>query len=257
MWSCTGNPVHLYDTSSENTKAAVDFIDQNIDTQLKRTGKARGELSTFSDLEEAVADAWLVIEAIPEILELKIKLFGELDKLTKPDCILASNSSSFRSSMMLELVQHKERVLNMHYYMPTENNCVELMSSTYTDEKIFDRLVEANREVGFKPMIVKKQSTGLIFNRIWAAIKREALIVLAEDVAEPEEIDTLFKDWFKSEAGPCRMMDTVGLDTVYNIERHYVEELGLGSQHLDWLKANYLDKNQLGRKTGGQGLLDG
>lgn len=107
MWSCTGNPVHLYDTSSENTKAAVDFINQNIETQLIRTGKTRGELSTFSDLGDAVEDAWLVIEAIPEILELKIKLFGELDKLTKPDCILASNSSSFRSSMMLELVQHK------------------------------------------------------------------------------------------------------------------------------------------------------
>lgn len=145
----------------------------------------------------------------------------------------------------------------MHYYMPTTNNCVELMSSTFTEDKIFDILVEANSEVGFKPMIVKKQSTGLIYNRVWAAIKREALIVMAEGVAEPEEIDTLFKDWFHAEDGPCRMMDNVGLDTVYNIEKNYVQELGLTSTHLEWLKANYIDHNKLGRKTGGQGLLDG
>jgi len=257
MWSCTGRPVNLYEKSPENTKAALDFIDQNISTQLERTGRTKGKLITFANLADAVADAWLVIEAIPEVLDLKIKIFGELDKLTRLDCILASNSSSFRSSLMLEQVEHKERVLNMHYYMPTSNNCVELMSSTYTKPELIDILVEANREVGFKPMIVRKQSTGLIFNRVWAAIKREALMVMAEDVAEADEIDELFKDWFKSEAGPCEMMDNVGLDTVYNIEKHYVEELSLDSQHLEWLKANYLDSNKLGRKTGGEGLLRG
>lgn len=107
MWSCTGRAVNLYDSSADNTKAAIEFIDQNIETQTQRTGKSRGKLSTFSKLQQAVTDAWLVIEAIPEVLDMKIQIFGELDKITRPDCILASNSSSFRTSLMVEKVEHK------------------------------------------------------------------------------------------------------------------------------------------------------
>lgn len=139
--------------------------------------------------------------------------------------------------------------------MPPVNTCVELMSSTHTDQEVFDLLMRECASVGFKPILVKQESTGLIFNRIWAAIKRESLHVLYECVAEPGDIDMLFKDWFGANNGPCEMMDKVGLDTVRNIEMNYVtQKEGLSTKPLDWLKENYIDKGELGAKTNGKGL---
>jgi 3-hydroxyacyl-CoA dehydrogenase len=153
------------------------------------------------------------------------------------------------------LILLRYRVLNTHYYMPPKHNCVELMTSGHTDSAIIDLLMKECASVGFTPINVKRESTGLIFNRIWAAIKRESLDVIAEGVAEPKDIDILFKDWFASQRGPSEMMDEVGLDTVYNIEKNYVQQRDLKTDTLDWLKKEYVDKKKLGQKTGNNGLL--
>lgn len=129
------------------------------------------------------------------------------------------------------------------------------MSSSYTDSAIIDLLLKECASVGFVPIHVKHESTGFIFNRIWAAIKRESLDVMAEGVAEPRDIDILFKDWFAAERGPSEMMDQVGLDTVWNIEKNYVEQRCLKHDSLDWLKREYVDKGRLGQKSGNNGLL--
>jgi 3-hydroxyacyl-CoA dehydrogenase len=150
---------------------------------------------------------------------------------------------------------HRDRVLNTHYYMPPNSNCVELMSCGYTDSRVIPFISQQCESVGFKACEVKKQSTGLIYNRVWAAIKRECLDVLAEGVAEPKDIDTLFKDWFHAVKGPCQMMDEVGLDTVYNIEKVYIADRGLSWESNEWLKKEYVNKGRLGNKTGGNGLL--
>ena len=149
----------------------------------------------------------------------------------------------------------RHRLLNTHYYSPPKHKCVELMSCGYTDSAIIDLLLRECSSVGFVPIHVKKESTGFIFNRIWAAIKRESLDVMAEGVAEPKDIDILFKDWFAAERGPSEMMDEVGLDTVWNIEKNYVEQRGLKHDTLDWLRREYVEKGKLGQKTGNNGLL--
>lgn len=94
----------------------------------------------------------------------------------------------------------------------------------------------------------------MVFNRIWAAIKRECLLVMEDEVSDAKTIDEMFKSWFKAEKGPCIMMDAVGLDTVYNIEVIYEEQLGTNPRAKDWLKATYVDKGKLGAKVG-TGLL--
>lgn len=205
-------------------------------------------------LEEAMKDAWMVIEAIPEILDLKIPLFTTLDAITQSDCILATNSSSYKSSEMIVNVTRKYRVCNSHYYIPPERNALEVMTCGHTDPAIFPFLMEQAKSVGFLPVHARIQSTGLIFNRVWAAIKRESLCVMEEGVAKPEEIEMLFNSWFGVSEGPCALMDKVGLDTVYNIESHYIADRGLDSRHNEWLKKNYLDKDRLGEKSG-KGLL--
>lgn len=97
----------------------------------------------------------------------------------------------------------------MHYYMPPRNMVVELMTDGYTADNIFPFLVERSKEAGTLPYVARKESTGFIFNRLWAAIKRETLNILAEGVSVPEEIDSMWNTMFnKGGSGPCRMMDS-------------------------------------------------
>ena len=161
-------------------------------------------------MKEAVANAWLVIEAVPEKLDLKIATFAELEALAPEDCILASNSSSYKSSEMIEKVSDatKARILNMHYYMPPGCMIVELMTNGFTDEGVFPFMVERSKEAATLPYVARKQSTGFIFNRLWAAVKREVLTILAEGVSVPEEIDSMWTEMFiKPRSMPCKTMD--------------------------------------------------
>jgi 3-hydroxyacyl-CoA dehydrogenase len=167
-------------------------------------------VEAFDSLEDALANAWLVIEAVPEKLQLKIDTFAQLDQFAPNDCILASNSSSYKSSEMLEKVSDaaKTRILNMHYYMPPQCMVVELMTDGHTEEGIFPFMVERCKEAATLPYVARKQSTGFIFNRLWAAVKRETLTILAEGVSNPEEIDSLWTEMFlKGGAVPCKTMD--------------------------------------------------
>jgi 3-hydroxyacyl-CoA dehydrogenase len=159
-------------------------------------------------------------------------------------------------------VKGRERVLNTLYYIPPGNKCVELMSCGYTHPAIIPFLVSQMREIGLMPMVVGNESTGMIFPRIWAAMKRETLRVLQDGVATAEEVDELFKDFFGADKGICEKMDEVGLDTVAAVEKHFLEDketrdemrLWREKRHLDWLEREFIEKGKLGHKSG-EGLL--
>lgn len=210
IWASAGFDVRLRDPSSQQREDGVAYIQENVASYAKKLGDKIGTAQGFESLEDALADAWLVIEAVPEKLQIKIDTFAQLDMQAPSDCILASNSSSYRSSEMLEKVSEsaKKRILNMHYYMPPQCMVVELMTDGYTEESIFPFLVERCKEGNTLPFVARKQSTGFIFNRLWAAVKRETLSILAEGVSVPEEIDALWTEMFiKGRSTPCHMMD--------------------------------------------------
>jgi 3-hydroxyacyl-CoA dehydrogenase len=128
-WAAAGWTVNIQDPSDEQRNAAIHYVEHNISAYAEAIGNSSsGKAIAFSDLEAAVKDAWTVIEAVPENLQIKIDTFGELAKLTKDDCLLASNSSSYKSSGMLEKVEEatKKRILNTHYMMPPDNRVVKL-----------------------------------------------------------------------------------------------------------------------------------
>jgi 3-hydroxyacyl-CoA dehydrogenase len=174
------------------------------------TGASPGPAEAFEQLQPAVKNAWLVFEAVPEKIQIKIDTFVELELFAPPDCILASNSSSYKSREMLDKVKDstKARILNTHYMMPPENRIVELMSDGYTAPEIMPFLVRRHKEAGLHPYVARKESTGFIVNRIWAAIKRECLMVLSEGVSVPEELDSIWSEMYGTPIGPCRMMDS-------------------------------------------------
>ncbi|KAB8268973.1 hypothetical protein BDV30DRAFT_251794 [Aspergillus minisclerotigenes] len=256
-----GYNVHIRDPSSQALSDASSYIDSHLQefkalTPSQRTG---GTYKTFTEIPAAVSSAWLVVEAVPEKLPLKISTFAEVDRNAPADCIIASNSSSIKSRLMLDEVkpERKERVLNMHFTMPPAIRTVELMTDGETSPKLFNLLTGVLKDCGMIPVTARRESTGFVFNRLWAAIKREIMFILAEDVSSPEEIDILWENMFQlpSSLPPCRLMDQIGLDTVAFIEDNYVQERGLDSHMtVDWLREKYISPGKLGLKSGKGGL---
>ncbi|KAJ4300149.1 hypothetical protein N0V88_002818 [Collariella sp. IMI 366227] len=250
VWASNARPVTIYDISADALKSATEYITDNLAAYCTRRGTHPGHVSTTSDLRTATSTSghpernsagditaaehtkapWLAIECLPESLPLKTSVLALLERSLPSDCILASNSSSLTTQEMA------------------------LMSSGETQGAIFPFLAAQMRRVGFTPVVVPRdiQSHGFVFNRIWAACKRETLMVLSEGVAKPADVDALFRDFFHSEKGPCERMDEVGLDTVARVERHNLERKPeLGSEAaLEWLKRNYIDVGKLGEKSG-------
>jgi 3-hydroxybutyryl-CoA dehydrogenase len=215
-----GANVRLYDINEQQLRDAASYARAVI----KTLPQPDAELTTIGDMAAAVRDAWLVIEAIPERLDLKQRLFAELDELASPDAILATNSSSLKSSLLISEVSKPERVMNAHFYQPPDWNAVELMSCGQTDPAAIVLMQTMLARYGLEPFHTRKESTGFIYNRVWAAIKREALMVVEEGVADPEDVDRLFCSYHGATMGPFQLMDRVGLDVVLDIEEHYASE---------------------------------
>lgn len=253
VWTASGYDVNIYDPNQAQADKAREYVETNAATYPTRTKSTElGQLRTMTDLADTVKKAWLVIEAVPEKLQLKIDIFGQIAQLAPQDAILATNSSSYKSSEMLAKTgSSKSRVINMHYTMPPQVKLVELMTDGETQDEIFPFLEDKLKDVGMIPIRAYKESSGFVVNRVWAAIKRECLSVLAEGVCPPDTLDKAMIEMFGfHNKGPCASMDAVGLDTVALIEEHYVKERGLTTAPLDWLKENYVSKGKLGEKSG-------
>jgi 3-hydroxybutyryl-CoA dehydrogenase len=151
---------------------------------------------------------------------------------------------------MIGKVEHPERVLNTHYQQPPELNAVELMSCGKTDQGVIEALMEKFPHYGLVPFWVRRESDGFIFNRIWAAIKRECLMVVEEGVAPPEDVDAMWEIFTRAGVPPFRLMDRVGLDVVLAIEEHYAAVRDGLPEGPRKLLREYIDQDRLGVKSG-------
>jgi 3-hydroxybutyryl-CoA dehydrogenase len=251
MFASRGGTVRIYARRAEQRASATRYVTEALPNLVSNRGF--GEVGTVigtESLEEALDGAWLAVESVPEKLEVKIPLWGQIDQAAPPGTIFATNSSSFPSRLMSEKVRDKTRLCNVHFYMPPEVSAADLMSDGETARGLLDTLLTVLPEFGVHPFEARKESTGFIFNRIWAAIKRESLAVVAEGVARPEDVDGMFKVNWHVPAGPFQMMDLVGLDVVLDIENHYAEEFPHLPKNVRELLQSYVDAGKLGVKTG-------
>ena len=251
MLASRGGIVRIYARRAEQRDEAAQYVTENLPKLLadRGFGEEGGAVGAAS-FEEALDDTWLVVESVPEKLEIKIPLWGEIDRVAPPDTIFATNSSSYPSRLMAENVRDKTRLCNMHFYMPPQFNALDLMSDGETDRGLLDTLLSVLPEFGVHPFEARKECTGFIFNRVWAAIKRECLAVVAEGVARPEDVDGMFKINWGVPAGPFQLMDVVGLDVVLDIENNYAEEFPYLPKSVRDLLQDYVDAGKLGVKTG-------
>src|SRR5215468_7564851 len=203
MLASSGGEVRLFDPKPAQLDIAQRFIESELLKLVKtRPGAIAGRVVYSKTLEPAIADTWMIVEAVPERLDLKKTLFGDLDRLSPEDVILASNSSSYPSSQIIDRVKNPSRVVNTHYYMPPQQNAVEVMSCGKTSDAVITALMDHFPSYGLVPFHVMKESVGFIFNRIWAAVKRESLAVVEEGVSTPAEVDRMFQLSFGTPAGP-------------------------------------------------------
>jgi 3-hydroxybutyryl-CoA dehydrogenase len=258
VFAAGGTDVRIFDPSAEQREAAVEHVRQHVTETQRALGLPEGRhgaAEAHDDLGTTVRGAWMVVEAIPERAELKSEVFGLLDELADADAILASNSSSIPTSQIIGEVRHPERVLNTHYQQPPELNAVELMSCGRTEDGVIDALMELFPRYGLQPFHVLRESDGFIFNRVWAAIKRECLLVVQEGVARPEDVDEMWRIFTRPGIPPFRMMDRVGLDVVLGIEEHYASvRSGLPDGPRELLR-ELLEHGRLGVKSG-RGFYD-
>ena len=203
------------------------------------------------DLEEAVRGSHLVVEAATEDPKLKVELYKRLAEVTEADTILASNTSSISITLLASATKHPENVCGMHFFNPPQlMPLVELIRGKRTSDKTLETVREAAVRMGKETVLCKKDSPGFIVNRILVPALNEAVFLVQEGVADPEDIDkavTLGLSW---PIGPIRLLDYVGLDTTLNITKVFIDEFEDSKYRASPLLKEMVRAGLLGRKSG-------
>jgi len=204
-----------------------------------------------TDLDDAVRDAALVIEAVFEDLEIKRSIFQELDRAAPREAVLASNSSTIGISKLADATGHPERCLNMHFFYPVlVMDLVEIVRGPRTSDETVERAVAVAREMGRTPVVLNKEIDGFIVNRILHAATQEAYRLLDAGVASFEDIDTAVEKGLNWPMGPFRLGDFSGLDVTYNARLHMYRTTGDERYRPSPQLEAKVKSGKLGRKTG-------
>lgn len=254
--SCSGYPVTMVDIDED----AVDRGMGSIQSSLQRiVSKGRMELKdsqvameliTRSTNRSDFSECDLVVEAIPEILQLKLEIFSELDAICREDTILATNTSSISIESIAKATNRPDRVIGMHFMNPVPiMRLVEVINGPKTLVEVTDTVVSVAESMG-KVALLCNDSPGFVSNRILCPMINEAILTLEEGVAEPEAIDGIMKLGMNHPIGPLALADLIGLDTVLHIMRVLHDGLGDDKYEPASLLVSMVEEGKLGRKTG-------
>lgn len=257
VFAQSGFNVHMMDIKQDALDRAISTIGKNMDRQVAKEKitedqktEALGRISTYTDMAEAVKDADLVIEAATENIELKTKLFEQLDELCPEHTILATNTSSISITRIGSHTKRPGKVIGMHFMNPVPvMKLVEIINGYATEEQVTQVVHDLSKFLGKVPCVVQDYP-GFVSNRILMPLINEAIITLQEGVAGVEEIDTIMKLGMAHPMGPLQLADFIGLDTCYSIMN--VLHMGFGKQKYApaTLLANMVQAGYLGAKSG-------
>ena len=216
--------------------------------------RANKRLSSSRSIEDAAREADLVIEAVPERIDLKVELFGTLDRITAPHAILASNTSSLSITEMAAATQRPRQVVGMHFFNPVHRmKLLEVVRALETSDETIAAACAVGAKMG-KECVVVRESPGFVTSRINAMIGNEAFYMLQEGVASARDIDKALKLGLNHPMGPFELVDLVGLDTRLSILRFLHRTLGEKFRPCPLLE-QYVAAGRLGRKSG-RGVYD-
>jgi 3-hydroxybutyryl-CoA dehydrogenase len=255
--AASGMQVSLHDISEELIRKGLEAVRANLDKGVakgKVTPAARDEtlsrLGAAPDLEPVAARADLIVEAIPESLELKRSLFERLDRVAPAGAILASNTSSLSIDTIASATSRPERVLGMHFFNPVHLMAlVEVVRGARTAPEVLERALEAGRLMGKEPIVVR-DSPGFASSRLGLALGLEAMRMLESDVASAEDIDKAMTLGYRHPMGPLRLTDLVGLDVRLAIAEYLHAELGSETFRPPEILKRLVASGRVGKKSG-------
>jgi 3-hydroxybutyryl-CoA dehydrogenase len=246
----------LEDVSAEMLEEGTDYIRRALDegvsrgkvTEQQRQG-ALAALSTARSVDIVCREADLLIEAVPEEMELKLELFTMFDKFAKPNAILASNTSSLSVTELAAITSRAEDCIGMHFFNPVPKmKLLEIIRALETSEATVSACAEVGRRMG-KEVVIVRESPGFITSRINAMIGNEAFFMLQEGIAAAADIDKALKLGLNHPMGPFELVDLVGLDVRLSILEYLHKTLGEKYRPCPLL-AQYVKAGRLGRKAG-------
>ena len=251
----------LEDVSPEMLEQGIAYIRQNLEEGVAR-GKVTEEqrnialanLTTSRSVEDLCREADLLIEAVPEEMEVKLEIFTIFDKFALPAAILASNTSSLSITELAAITFRAENCIGMHFFNPVPKmKLLEIVRALETSEATVEACAEVGRRMG-KEVVVIRESPGFITSRINAMIGNEAFYMLQEGIASAEDIDKALKLGLNHPMGPFELVDLVGLDVRLNILEYLHKTLG-EKYRPSPLLSQYVKAGRLGRKSG-RGVYD-
>ena len=254
--ACAGIEVVMIDIQQEYVDKGISTIEKSLAKLVSKermsqedADAARSRISTAIE-RSACADVDLVVEAVPEILDLKLSIFSELDGICKEDCILATNTSSISISEIAAATSRPDKVIGMHFMNPVPiMKLVEVINGKETSESVTSTVLAAAERMGKIPLMCN-DSPGFVSNRILCPMINEAILTLQEGVAEPEAIDGIMKLGMNHPIGPLALSDLIGNDTVLHIMNVLHEGIGDDKYAPAQLLIDMVKEGKLGRKSG-------
>ncbi|HIN41681.1 MAG TPA: 3-hydroxybutyryl-CoA dehydrogenase, partial [Flavobacteriales bacterium] len=252
-----GHPVTIVDMAPDALERALATIDKNLSrlvskeriTELEKS-ETLARLTTSTDLTSSVASADLVVEAATENVDLKLKIFRDLDAAAPPHCILATNTSSISITKIASVTNRPDKVIGMHFMNPVPiMKLVEIIRGYATSDETCEKVMHASSALGKSPVEVNDYP-GFVANRILMPMINEAIITLNEGVAGVTEIDTVMKLGMAHPMGPLQLADFIGLDICLSIMRVLQDGLGTSKYAPCPLLVNMVMAGKLGAKSG-------
>ncbi|MBS3809026.1 MAG: 3-hydroxyacyl-CoA dehydrogenase family protein [Desulfobacterales bacterium] len=253
-----GYKVVCTDVKEDILKKAEEFVDNYLPGRVKKgklteeqAKQARDNISFTLSLEDAVKDADYVIEAVLEVLDLKRKIFADLDKMTPSHAILATNSSFIVSSRIADVTNRPEKICNLHFFNPAlVMKLVEVVQGPHTSDETVEVSMELCRNLDKVPVHLKKEVDGFLLNRIIRAIFNEAQWMLEMGVASVEDIDNACMYGAGHPMGPFRLNDLTGIDLAYTMAMENFKETGDFKDLPSPSVVEHYVKGEYGQKTG-------
>lgn len=252
-----GYKVLLNDIEQESLNKAQESLQVQMNRRIEKgrlneqqVDEAFANLELTTDLHK-VKDVDLVIEAIVEKLSVKRELFAKLDEITRDDTILATNSSTIVSSKIADVTNKPENVCNIHFFNPPlVMELVEVVKGEHTSEETAQKAVEFVKTIDKIPVLLRKEISGFIANRIVGKIMDEAVFLLENGYATHEEIDIVCEKALNHPIGPFALMDLTGIDVNYFVRMQRYNETENEADKPSKLIQEKVAKGELGRKTG-------
>ncbi|SFS54022.1 3-hydroxyacyl-CoA dehydrogenase family protein [Marininema halotolerans] len=256
-----GYQVHLCDVSEEALNKGFAGIEKSLARFIKAkhlseqdAEDARSRITGFTELEKAVSDVDLVVEAVPENMELKKRIFYDLDRFTKPEVILATNTSELSVTAIASATKRPRSVVGMHWFNPPPvMRLVEIVRGVDTSEEAIEVIKKVSERAG-KETVVVKDVQGFVTSRAISAHMMECMKILEEGVASAEDIDKAIRLGLNYPMGPFELADYVGLDTMLFASEGMVEAYGDRFRVPQTLR-KLVEAGHLGRKSG-KGFYD-